>query len=880
MISAPHARPALCALFAMLGLLVAAPALAAPTYRVEAHLEGDELRVETIIDDFDAEGEVRLWFYTDRVGAVPDAMNQQTARWVFPREIDLAPVRIERVEVDGSETPHTRLAGQGVRSRDVAGTDVVVTVGDGARQLRIVHRQRVPERFGRFGRVGERFTLAGPWYPLLLEGHDGFRVLGDHHVRFCTDETLDFADGGWVEREGCVERQLRGTFLPVMASEGYRRYAVEHATIISHRGLYREPEDRGGLTGLRDLGRARVIDSIEGVVRSVRQTLRAARVPLRGQPTVVLVPSRTELAAIAGDVVVVSDRIYELFPLEQIRALHDRALSRALFRWHLRDRSDGLEGPGDAPWADDLRAVLLTDLDLQRRHGEVLTPRELLGWAAFNPVIDQLLYAPQVAFSDTLFGVVDEPDAFRDDPARARYPFIRGRRLLEHARDRLSERELNRWSYALLRMQRPARTALARIAPEAPLADWLRAPTMPVNYRLGEVTTERRDDGAYVHRIEIVREGAARHEPVEVLVQARRGERATATWDGEGERGVVEVVTQRRRRSVVIDPRGRLPESAEVADGHPLRDNTDTLRFRPPIIQNFNVAFSTEGNFIGLIDLALRRRYDLENTLALNLNTGPRSRGGSLRYSRSFGRKRDTNSRVASFTSGIFADRLRSNFFSSGSDADNAGAWRTGFFLRATYNDQRYFIDPRAGFLVSGGIRGALVREDDGTRRYTITPSVRANVTVPIGLRTALVMVGAAAYVVGDPIATQLPGLAGRFGLRGYQTDELIGRGAGFAVAELRFTPTAFSDLSWNLAQVEWLREVQLAVFAGAGGVLDRRDSAELPYGIEAGAGVRLHIDHGGVQPGLVVIDAAFPLVRRGSSRPPVTFFFAFEQYL
>ncbi|MEM6956768.1 MAG: hypothetical protein AAF645_13825, partial [Myxococcota bacterium] len=101
-----------------------------------------------------------------------------------------------------------------------------------------------------------------------------------------------------------------------------------------------------------------------------------------------------------------------------------------------------------------------------------------------------------------------------------------------------------------------------------------------------------------------------------------------------------------------------------------------------------------------------------------------------------------------------------------------------------------------------------------------------------------------------------------------------------FAVAELRFTPTAFSDLSWNLAQVEWLREVQLAVFAGAGGVLDRRDSAELPYGIEAGAGVRLHIDHGGVQPGLVVIDAAFPLVRRGSSRPPVTFFFAFEQYL
>ncbi len=105
----------------------------------------------------------------------------------------------------------------------------------------------------------------------------------------------------------------------------------------------------------------------------------------------------------------------------------------------------------------------------------------------------------------------------------------------------------------------------------------------------------------------------------------------------------------------------------------------------------------------------------------------------------------------------------------------------------------------------------------------------------------------------------------------------------GFVVGELRFTPRFLSDLNLNAVHVAWLREVQLALFGGAGVVLSPRgDSDDVAAGAEVGGGVRFHFDWAGVQPGILVVDLAIPLIRDAETRRGrngFRFFLAFEQF-
>ena len=58
------------------------------------------------------------------------------------------------------------------------------------------------------------------------------------------------------------------------------------------------------------------------------------------------------------------------------------------------------------------------------------------------------------------------------------------------------------------------------------------------------------------------------------------------------QRGVVELETPASLRSVWIDPRGRRPESAQAAAGHPMRDNSNRLPLRPPILQRVEPSYA------------------------------------------------------------------------------------------------------------------------------------------------------------------------------------------------------------------------------------------------------------------------------------------------
>ncbi len=816
-------------------------------------------------------GSARAWVYSARLSHAPSAMDEQSARWIFPQELDLedteSQIRIDGREIDFSAEEQTAGEPGGI---DTRGRDLRFEVPAGRRIIAIEFEYDLPQRYGRLGCVGLVCSAQAPWYPLLLSpGGAPIQAASEHDVR--------------VHYEG--ERRLTSLrpsreFVGFSLSPEWFRYPIHTSrldvVVWSPEPLYERPgAEVPAILGLRDLAASDVLGQIAQVVEHAGATLHAADIaPRRAPLRIIMGTSRTELAGNAPGAVLLSDRAFEVSPLDDVQAFHQRALLRAVFR----DRIPRFREPTeDAGWARDLRAVLLTDLDGIRREGGVRSAQELLGWAAFHPAIDQLLYAPQVAFVDVFFGGVSEPDPYQDSPDRARIPIASGRRILEGVRDLLSEEEMEAWSRRLLHANAPARASLRAVSPEIAgrLDAILTGPLRSLNYRLGEVETRRDGDG-YVHRVHLHRDGDDAHEPVEVRIRAGEDE-LIETWDSSGAEGVVEFQTSSPIDEIQVDPRRRRVQSARAANGHPYRDDTDSLPWRPPLLQSLNLSTSpVEGAFLGFIDFALARRYDLENRVAFQLYTGPRATGGIIRYTRGVGPKRDNNNRVGAVSTGLIFDRLRADF-----SEDDIGGWRTRLFLAGTYNTQRYFLDPRGGFLLRGSLDAGVNRRDDGRTTFTLTPVLHASLNVRTGLRGALVLVADLSYAFGDPLVSELPGLGGRSRLRAYPNNAFLGRGRGFVVAEQRFTPSAFSNLSINLFNTVWIREIQLAVFAGAGlSVQPLNRDVDFAGAAEVGGGIRIHFEYGGIQPAVISLDWGVPLVRQDEQLPRVSFVLSFDQYI
>ena len=892
----------LAGLFAVLGLSLTSPARAAvpEEYRVRARIERGEgrVRAHVWVRVRVAEGEdhVRFWLYPDRTAETPARMNERSWRWIYPGEVDRGGVEVDRVRVDGAEAAGSlerRPSGE-PRGRDTAGTDLVVPVPSGpARSVEIAIdlRVRVPDRFGRLGRANGLLSLAAPWYPLVVGDDDAFLYRVPHRVAVTLDDgELLVADRAFGRE---AEIELETEYVTVAAAADFHELVVPvrgvELVIRSSDRLYAPPPpERRGEEGLPDLARVDVVRLITDVADEAIASARAFGVPVPPRIVLAPIPSRTELVANAPGLVLFSDHLFQIFPIDQTLDFHRRALRRALFADFAAPLA-AVDPPADRSWVTDLRAVVLVDLDEARRHHGAQTPQELLQLFAFHPAVDQLLYAPQIAFEDAYFAAIEERDPFRDDPVRARRPLSRGRRILEMARDALPAASFQRFVAMLVHARRPAAAALAGAAPErAPrLRSWLDATGEPLNYRLGERRTEALPDGTSRHTIEIFRDGATRAEPVEVLVEDDRGHRVTAVWDGPGPRGEVVVETPGGLSGVTIDPRGRLPQDPDLADGHPRIDDATDVPWRPPILNGFlfNV-YGTEGDFTGLVDFALRRRYDLEHTIGLRLERTRAFTGGTIRYSQGIGPKIHTNRRMGALTGGLSFERLH-EFFGDG----DLGGWRAQLSLSGGFNTVQYALDPREGFWGAAAVTGGMAFRDDGTLGLTLRGGARGGMILPLGLVNAIAVIVGGGFTAGNALLSELQGIGGADRLRGFESGELLGRGSVYAVLEHRWS--VLRDLSWNLAHLVWVREVQLVIFAGAGASFDTVSSSgeaqDVAGAADVGAGVRVHYEYGGVQPGLISIDVGIPLTRTDDGvfvdgelvrrRAPVGFYIGFDQY-
>jgi hypothetical protein len=889
----------------LLALALPARAAVPEAYRVRARVERGEGRVSAHVSVrvrlAEGEDHVRFWLYPDRTAETPAAMNERSWRWIYPGEVDRGGVEVEGARVDGAVLSRADLdaglehrpAGE-PRGRDTAGTDLVIRVPPGpARSVEIALdvRARVPDRFGRLGRANGLLSLAAPWYPLVVSDDDAFLHRVPHHVAVALDEgELLVADRAFG-REAEVDLETEYVTLAAAADFHELVVPVEGIELVlrsSERMYAPPPPDRRGDGGLPDLARVDVARLIRDVAAEAIASARAFGVPVPSRIVLAPIPSRTELVANAPGLVLFSDHLFQIFPIDQTLDFHRRALRRALFAFIAAPLA-AVDPVADRSWVTDLRAVVLVDLDEARRHHGAQTPQEMLQLFAFHPAVDQLLYAPQIAFEDAYFAAIEERDPFRDDPVRARRPLSRGRRILEMARDALPAPAFSRFVAMLVHARRPARVALARAAPEraSRLPSWLAATGEPVNYRLGERRSERLPDGSRRHTIEIHRDGATRAEPVEVLVEDGAGHRVTAVWDGPGPRGEVVVEMPGEISGVTIDPRARLPQDPRLADGHPRIDDATDVPWRPPILNGFlfNV-YGTEGDFTGLLDFALRRRYDLEHTIGLRLERTRAFTGGTIRYSQGVGPKIHTNRRMGALTAGLSFERLHELF----GDGD-LGGWRSQISLSGSFNTVQYALDPREGFWGAAAVTGGMAFRDDGTLGLTLRGGVRGGMILPLGLVNALAVIVGGGFTAGDALLSELQGIGGADRLRGFESGELLGRGSLYAVVEHRWS--ALRDLSWNLAHLVWVREIQLAIFAGAGASFDTVSSNGEPLdaagAADVGAGVRVHYEYGGVQPGLISIDVGIPLTRTDDGvyvdgelvrrRAPVGFYIGFDQF-
>jgi hypothetical protein len=872
-------------------------------YEVDAELDASSGRVrESVVVEVsvgEAEREVRLWLYGDRTAAAPAAMEERSARWIYPGEVDLGGLEITRVSVDGHETTTTRVplgaatsdASPALRSRDAGGSDLVIPIEAGpARRvsIRVEAILDVPDRFGRLGHASARLSLAAPWYPLVLDG-EAWNHEVPHRVRVRAAHGVWTTDDGVIASDRTVERET--AYVPILAGPHLVRREGALAggrrlIVVDHGDAYVPPPRRAeGEHGLEDLTGVDRFALLREAAGDVVRTAEWLSVPVPDPLVVLVVPSRTELAASAPHVALVSDRIFQIFPLEDLRETHRRAARRAFFQV-LSQPLASIDPPLDRRWSEDLRAVAMQDLDDVRRHGAGQRVDQLLQPFSFHPAVDQLLYAPQVAFEDVYFGAIDEPDPFRDDPLRARLPIVRGHRLLESIADVLGEADTERFVAMLVHGRRPARDALERVLPDASarLSTWIAYPTFEVNYRLGEITSERvtLEDGRvrWRHTIEVIRDGDPRVEPVELDVEDAEGTHTTGRWDGEGSLGRVVVETSGERRTVTLDPRQRLPQSASVADGHPRADDATSQPWRLPLLNNFSLdILASEGNFTGLADISLRQRYDLEHTLIFRIARTVARTTGRIRYLQGLGPKIHNNRRMFQLGGGLAFSRVEPGFATS-----TQGGWALELDLLGTLSTQRYVADPREGFTAVVQLTGGGTLRDDGSIAGTARGYGRVSGIVPAGLLNAFFFLASGGFTVGAALDADRQIMGGRYGLRGFANDELVGNGMVFGVVEHRYT--LIGDLAINVFHGVWAREVQVVTWAGAGAVFDTPTGEAARFAAEGGMGLRFHYEYGGVQPGLIALDFGLPITRLAQNGSegralgnPVAFYVSFDQY-
>ncbi len=851
------------------------------------------------------DGSLGIWLYADRTAGVPPSVDDLSFDRHFPYGVSRGGYRGVTLMVDGcAETS----LGPDAQPNAVRGRFVRLPVCATATEpltVRFTTSLSVPARYGTLGRASDALSLGDPWYPVVVDP-SGVPARGEHAIDVRWDGGVLVASDG-VHRGGQAHVDVArashaSLFVLERAAVHEEIFAGVRFTWVGASPMARSdpPPTSDGLV-LRDIWES---DAAGGAIATMRRTISLLRrlgftSDARGGPrtmadrvVIVEAPERERLAVALPGVVVVSDRAFRLLPIDAIQRFHELALARRLFTALVTPRVEATEPIADRAWVADLDGSLLVDVMLAADADTRQSPQDLIGFAGFHPAVDQLLYAPKVAFRSAYFHDIEERDPDRDGADRALNDRPFGHLVLEKLRDRLGGRLAPALGAHLLTNAplREATFAAARANGAPPDLErrltttyqtWLAA-TPRLAYRLAHTESTPNGSG-YAHAVTIERLGAtAVEEPVVVELVDAHGARTRRVWDAPGATGVVRWESEAELRDANIDPDERLIQDPALAPDHPRFDDELRHKWRPPILSSFALSLSVaEKRPDAAIDFTLKRRYDVRHWFGATAATAARGVGARLRYGRGIGGFRDLNSTLGAIVTSVSGLRSENGFGGSTTPVSEIDVGST-----ISWDTRTEFLNPRHGWGAGASVSVGAAREDHASVRPSAGVAVRAEGVHALHPRHVLAGAVGGGATVCPALAQQLQALSGRQILRAYAADELLGCGAAYAIGEYRWL--AVSGLYGNLAQVAWFKGLELVPFAAAGLLSSRTDVVPKDFYGEVGGGVRFFVDFGGVQPGVISVDLGLPLSRRASTtvdsdgtvrrRPPVGLYLSFDQ--
>ena len=369
---------------------------------------------------------VTLWLYPNTLGERAAALNDINFHWMYPGGFSPGAIEIANLRVDGAATVVTFHDVPLVGRRAFARVALPAPLSPGrAVTVDVDFDTRIPERYGAFGCDGVRCRLMGGFYPvparnagppppatIARAGRTRVTLRLPPGLGLVVDGQPRIDDGGPITVSG------DDVWYPTVVTDQVLRPAT--ATVGGHLVTYLHRKLRPPSSKDKPLPYVR--EDIAGLVlETARQALMLADaagfspdVPL----TLVEAPLRADFVQAHGDVILVSDQIFRIFPFDRLRKYHRMEIARAIFTLVADATIRAHESAADRERTAGVLAAYLTDVYTRAEFQYVEFFRDLLSPFDFVPAVDQLLYAPLLASPSTYFGDVDDRDPIRDGVAR------------------------------------------------------------------------------------------------------------------------------------------------------------------------------------------------------------------------------------------------------------------------------------------------------------------------------------------------------------------------------------------------------------------------------------------------------------------------------
>ncbi|MGM0577458.1 MAG: hypothetical protein ACQEXJ_17170 [Myxococcota bacterium] len=827
---------------------------------------------------------VLLWRFPETLSRLPEGMDEVVEPRMFPEGFSPGGMQLEeirdargrRLDVEDATPTLARVA----LAHPLAPGEVAT--------LRIRFVTTVPHRFGPFGHAEQQITLDGGFFPRpppLDEG--GFaphrppdRIAWSLRVRWPGPREGVVVANGRVrslEPHGRVADLGSGeasrVSLVVMTEVHRSHLDVDGVRV---RLLHRRPRRAlGGRRAIVDLGFVDVHAQMLATVGSAMRFLRALDLPAPDRVVVVETPIRRDVAVAASDMVLVSDRAFDVTPFEPLRKFHRLPVVRAALAVALRSRVAPSQPPARRAQVVDLVASDLTCRWEALHYGGHRTARDLLAKGSFVAEVDEVLNAPQIPFESTYFRSPDDTDRFRDRFTLFSHRRPVGRLWRERLRDRCGDATLGAVVRDLAEGSTSLEDALEKHGPCAEVS-WLQRWNRgipEVNYRLGPIRSGRDDVGPWLE-VEVLREG---REPVDepVTVRLEEGGRILDhTVFVTGDVTTVRFRTSMEDPEITIDPGYRLVESDL---GRPVDPRFDNVR-RPDwrfLVAGLSVGLNTATGRVNTALLSsLRRQHDATNIVLLSAFDTERRSGVSGTWLRGFGRKIVPNRRRFAWGTGVTTQALKP------AEGDSLGVGlRASVSLRELTYVSR--TDPREG--VWRQVRaGPTLSVRDGETR----------VGGFVGLRLArLIRVGWAHTFAGqlrfDTLLGDVPGaedwpVGGVGAVRAFSTFARSGRHRTLASLEWRHRYSR--SLAVDVGHLAWIEGIDGVLFVDGALLADTYDDLfeQEAVSLGAGYGLRIHYLLAGLDPITFGVDVGIPILAAGrfgaGDGPPWSVVFAIGQ--